>query len=67
MREETFRSTLRVRNPDGDPATLIVTRQGSGRTAKTWVTFDGGWISTAVLDRAEMAQLTTLLTEAAEK
>lgn len=65
MREETFRATVRVRNPDGEPATLIVTRQGIGRTARVWVTFDGGWTSTAVMDRQETTQLTDLLLEAA--
>lgn len=65
MRDETFRGTLRVRNPDAEPATLIVTRQGSGRAAKVWVTFDGGWVSTAVLDHQETAQLADLLRTAA--
>jgi hypothetical protein len=65
MREEVFRGTLRVRNPDSEPATLIVTRQGLGRATKVWVTFDGGWASTAVLDRQETAQLADLLMAAA--
>ncbi len=47
MRDETYRGTLRVKNPDGEPATLIVTRQGLGSTTRTWLTFDGGWTSTA--------------------
>ncbi|MCA1673145.1 MAG: hypothetical protein LC799_13410 [Actinobacteria bacterium] len=61
---ETFRSTLGVRDPDRNRATLIVTRHGSGPTARIWLTFDGGWTSTAVMDRQETTQLTTLLTTA---
>lgn len=62
---ETFRSTLCVRNPDRGRATLIVTRHGSGHTARIWLTFDGGWTSTAVMDQQETTQLTALLTSAA--
>lgn len=65
MNDETFRGTLRVRNPDREFATLIVTRRGLGRAAQTWLTFDGGWTSTAVLDQKETAQLVELLTAAA--
>jgi hypothetical protein len=65
MGSETFRSTRSVRNPDRNRATLIVTRRGSGHSAQIWLTFDGGWTSTAVMDHQETTQLATLLTTAA--
>lgn len=64
MSDETFRATLRVRNPDREPATLIVIRRGLGRTAHVWLTFDGGWKSTAVMDQRETTQLVDLLSAA---
>ena len=63
-REETYRATVRVRTPDGQFATLIVTRQGAGGRARTWLTFDGGWKSTAVMDDTESARLAGMLGEA---
>lgn len=34
-RNEMFRATLRIRTPEGDFATLIVTRQGMGHARVT--------------------------------
>lgn len=59
--DETYRATLRARTPDGELTTLIVTRQGLGHDARTWLTFDGGWKSTAVMDDAQAAELASQL------
>lgn len=63
-RDEPFRATLRARTPDGEFTTLIVTRQGSGRDGLTWLTFDGGWTSTAVLTDPQAAELVAHLDQA---
>lgn len=60
-RDETFRATLRGRTPEGEPTTLIVTRQGLGRTGRTWLTFQGAIKTTAVLTDQEAGQLAELL------
>jgi hypothetical protein len=56
-REETYRATLRVRTPDGDRTTLIVTRQGLGAAGRVWLTFQGAIRTTAVLTDEEARQL----------
>lgn len=63
-RDETYRATLPARTPDGEQATLIVTRHGLGHAARTWLTFDGGWRSTAVLTDGQSARLVGMLDEA---
>ncbi len=40
-RDETFRGAMRGRTPDGEPTTVIVTRQGLGRDGRVWLTFNG--------------------------
>lgn len=62
--DEVYRGTVRARTPEGAFATLIVTRQGLGRAGRTWLTFDGAIKTTAVMDRADAAQLVDLLREA---
>lgn len=62
--DESYRATLRVRTPNGEFATVIVTRQGLGHDARTWLTFDGGWRSTAVLPDEHADQLARMLNEA---
>ncbi|MGH4023632.1 MAG: hypothetical protein ACRDRV_03510 [Pseudonocardiaceae bacterium] len=64
-RRETFRATLRIRTPDGEWATLIVTRQGLGTAGRTWLTFHGAIKTTAVLTSEEAGQLAGQLDEAA--
>jgi len=61
---ERFRATLRVRTPDGECATLIVTRQGWGSEGRTWLTFDGGWKATAVMTDQQTGELRGKLDEA---
>ena len=63
-RKETFRATLRTRTPDMEWATLIVTRQGLGSAARTWLTFHGAIKATAVLTDEEARQLIGQLGEA---
>ncbi|MGH3995744.1 MAG: hypothetical protein ACRDSN_25150 [Pseudonocardiaceae bacterium] len=64
-RDETFRATLRGRTPEGEPTTLIVTRQGLGRAGRTWLTFHGAIKTTAVLTDQEAGQLAGLLGDSA--
>lgn len=41
IRDETFRATMPARTPEGEPTTLIITRQGLGDAGRSWLTFDG--------------------------
>jgi hypothetical protein len=51
---EMFRAALPTLTPDGEPATIIITRQGQGSEGRVWVTFSGAWVTTAVMnDEAE--------------
>jgi hypothetical protein len=50
---ETFRATLPTSTPDGERATVIITRQGQGVDARVWVTFSGAWATTAVMTDAD--------------
>lgn len=64
-RDETFRATMQARTADGEACTLIVTRQGVGRQARTWVTLAGSSLRcTAVLDGRDVDRLTELLAAA---
>lgn len=62
--EETFRATLQGRTPDGQPATLIVTRQGMGYAGHVWLTFDGAIKTTLVLTDQEAIGLVGLVSDA---
>ncbi|HEY2764285.1 MAG TPA: hypothetical protein VGJ13_09780 [Pseudonocardiaceae bacterium] len=63
--DETYRATMQVRTPEHEKATLIITRQGLGRAARTWLTLDGSIRTTAVLDDQQVNELRrTLRTEA---
>jgi hypothetical protein len=44
---ETFRAMLPTSTPDGERATVIVTRQGQGSDGRVWVTFSGAWVTDA--------------------
>lgn len=59
--DETYRATMQVRTPDHEKTTLIVTRQGLGCSARTWLTLDGSIRTTAVLDDTQVSELTTKL------
>ncbi|MGH3913027.1 MAG: hypothetical protein ACRDTC_06410 [Pseudonocardiaceae bacterium] len=64
-RNETFRATMRGRTPEGEPTTLIITRQGLGHAGRSWLTFDGAIKTTVVLNDQETVQLVGLLGDAA--
>jgi hypothetical protein len=62
--DETFRETLPTCTPDGEPATLIITRQGHGSAGRVWITFSGAWVTTAVLTDQEAEQFIQLVSDA---
>lgn len=62
--DELYRATLPTVTPDGEPATLIVTRQGRGSQGRVWVTFSGAWVTTAVMTDSEAERLEELVREA---
>ncbi|MGA9694607.1 MAG: hypothetical protein WBR33_24820, partial [Pseudonocardiaceae bacterium] len=59
--DETYRATMRVQTPEDGPSTLIITRQGLGRSARIWLTLEGSIRSTVVLDDQQVNQLTSKL------
>jgi hypothetical protein len=63
--DETFRGTLRSCTPNGEPHTVIVTRQGLGSAARVWLTFNGAIRTTVVLTNQETTLLCELLSNAA--
>jgi len=62
--EETFRATLQGRTTDGEPATIIVTRQGLDHAGRVWLTFDGAIKTTLVLTDQEAIGLVGLVSDA---
>ena len=62
--DETFRATLRTSTPDGERATVIVTRQGQGFDGRVWVTFSGAWVTTAVMTDADAECLIRFVSDA---
>jgi hypothetical protein len=52
------------RTPDGQPATVIVTRQGLGRDGRGWLTFNRAIKTTVVMTNPETVQLCELLNKA---
>jgi hypothetical protein len=61
---EMFRTALPTFTPDGDQATIIVTRQGQGSTGRVWITFSGAWMTTAVMTDEQAERLERLVSEA---
>lgn len=61
---EIFRAVLPTSTPDGEPATIIVTRQGQGSEGRVWLTFSGGWVTTAVMTNDDTGRLVELLDDA---
>lgn len=61
---ETFRAALPTSTPDGERATVIVTRQGQGSEGRVWITFSGAWVTTAVMTDADAERLIRLLGDA---
>ena len=58
---EVFRAVFPGRTPEGDPNTLIVTRQGQGREGRVWLTFAGALRTTVALTDPEAEELRELL------
>ena len=58
---ECYRATIRVRTPDGAPATLIVLRRGRGRDGRVWLTFDGAITTTVTMNDQESAEITGMI------
>ncbi|MGH3973970.1 MAG: hypothetical protein ACRDS9_11715 [Pseudonocardiaceae bacterium] len=65
--EETFRGALAGRTPDGDRATVIVTRQGLGRDGRVWLTFNGAIKTTVELTDPEAVELNKLIGAATKR
>ena len=61
---ETFRETMPTSTPDGEHATLIVTRQGQGSAGRVWVTFSGAWVTTAVMTDEDAEHFIRLIDDA---
>lgn len=59
-----FRATLAAATPDGEKATVIVTRQGKGSDGRVWVTFSGARVTTAVMTDEDAECLVRLVSEA---
>ncbi|MGH3692580.1 MAG: hypothetical protein ACRDRX_01000 [Pseudonocardiaceae bacterium] len=64
---EVFRAVFPGRTPDGDPNTLIVTRQGQGQAARVWLTFVGALRTTVALTDPEAEQAAKLLGAASKR
>jgi hypothetical protein len=62
--QETFRATLPTSTPDGERATVIVTRQGQGSDGRVWVTFSGARLTTAVMTDKDAEHLVRLVSDA---
>jgi hypothetical protein len=62
--DETFRGVMHSRTPDGDTATVIVTRQGLGAASRVWLTFSGALKTTVVMTNGETGTLRELLDKA---
>lgn len=62
--EETFRATLRGHTPEGEPTTVIITRQGRGQAGRVWFTLNGAIRTTVVLTDPETGQLVGMLGDA---
>ncbi|MGH3930835.1 MAG: hypothetical protein ACRDTF_12755 [Pseudonocardiaceae bacterium] len=58
---ESYRATIQLRTPDGEPATLIVLRRGRGQAARVWLTFDGAMKTTVTMDNAEVDDVTGMI------
>ncbi len=62
--DETFRAMLRAQMLEGEPTTLIVTRQGVGGAGHVWLTGNRRITTTVVLTRQEAEQLAGMLWDA---
>lgn len=58
---ERYRSTIQLRTPDGEPATLIVLRRGRGRDGRVWITFDGAIKTTLTMNDPESDEVISMI------
>ncbi len=58
---ERYRSTIQLRNPEGEPATLIVLRRGRGRDGRVWITFDGAIKTTLTMHDQESDEVINMI------
>ena len=66
-RDEAFRAVIRLRTPEGETATVIVTRQGLGSESRVWLTFSGAITTTAVMTHGETGTMRELLDRATRR
>jgi hypothetical protein len=57
---EMLRATLPAFTPDGEQATVIITRQGQGSAGRVWITFSGAWVTRAVMTDEQAERLEDL-------
>lgn len=50
---ERYREVLNLRTPEGEAASVIVTRQGFGCRGRVWLTFQGAIKTTVMMDTEE--------------
>lgn len=62
--DETFRATLPATTPDGERATVIITRQGLGSSGRVWVAFSGARVTTAVMTDDDAERFMQLVNDA---
>ncbi|MBV9012859.1 MAG: hypothetical protein JO272_12560 [Pseudonocardiales bacterium] len=63
-RGEAFRAVMRLRTPQGEIATVIVTRQVLDSGSWVWLTFSGAITTTAVMTDGETGTMRELLSKA---
>ncbi|MGH4019659.1 MAG: hypothetical protein ACRDT0_10585 [Pseudonocardiaceae bacterium] len=61
---ETYRATMRGRDPEGQPATVIITRNGAGRSGRVRLTLNASLRTTLTMTDEEAGKLIELVTEA---
>lgn len=55
---EHYRAVIELRTPEGETATVIITRRGCGNAGLIWLTFDGAIKTTVAMDDQEAGQVT---------
>lgn len=55
---EHYRAVIELRTPEGETATVIVTRRGSGHPGQVWLTFHGALKTTLAMNDQEAQKVT---------
>lgn len=58
---ESYRSTIRLRTPEGESATLIVLYRGRGHEGCVWLTFDGALKTTVTMNDRESQEVASMI------